>query len=429
MTTRIAVIGVGAIATQHLISYQNNPQAELVAVCDIDRTRAKARADEFDVPRATDVVEEILTDPEVDAVSICVPNLLHAKIAEAALRAGKDVLVEKPMSVTVDEAEALVRATQETGQALQIGYVRRFAPNALVTKRFLDEGEFGDIYAARATIIRAAGNPGGWFGDVDISGGGPLIDLGVHIIDLCWYLMGMPAAVSASGATFSTLGARDNIQHLSRYRAASASRVNPRGARIVALEKPTAREQTQWYFQRYVEHLPAAGEMVLFDRSWYNRACVERVMGFCTQDEYEEFMRQAPEFERMLVRSGILLVKLWFSVSQAEQQTRFTIRQIDPVRQWKLSPTDLASLDKWADYTEAKESMFHYTDTPHAPWTVVKSNDKKRARLEAVRHVLSLYDYSDKDHELVGHADRKILGPAAEVLEHGESATRVFPVL
>jgi predicted dehydrogenase len=136
------------------------------------------------------------------------------------------VLVEKPMSVTVAEAEALVRATQETGQALQIGYVRRFAPNALVTKRFLDEGEFGDIYAARATIIRAAGNPGGWFGDVDISGGGPLIDLGVHIIDLCWYLMGMPTAVAASGSTFSTLGARDNIQHLSRYRAASASRVN-----------------------------------------------------------------------------------------------------------------------------------------------------------------------------------------------------------
>ncbi|WP_406055350.1 hypothetical protein [Kribbella sp. NBC_00889] len=123
--------------------------------------------------------------------------------------------------------------------------------------------------------------------------------------------------------------------------------------------------------------------MVLFDRSWYNRACVERVMGFCAQDEYEEFMRQAPEFERMLVRSGILLVKLWFSVSQAEQQTRFTIRQIDPVRQWKLSPTDLASLDKWGAYTEAKEAMFHYTDTNHAPWTVVKRNDKKRARLEA----------------------------------------------
>ena len=205
--------------------------------------------------------------------------------------------------------------------------------------------------------------------------------------------------------------------------------LNPRGASIVALEKPTEREQTQWYFQRYVAHLPAAGEMTLFDRSWYNRACVEHVMGYCDQEQYEEFMRQAPEFERMLVRSGILLVKLWFSVSQAEQQTRFTIRQIDPVRQWKLSPTDLASLDKWQAYTEAKEAMFHYTDTAHAPWTVVKSNDKKRARLEAMRHVLSLYDYTDKDEELVGRPDPKILGPAAQVLEHGESANRVFPEL
>ncbi|WP_328999658.1 polyphosphate kinase 2 [Kribbella sp. NBC_00709] len=205
--------------------------------------------------------------------------------------------------------------------------------------------------------------------------------------------------------------------------------LNPRGASIVALEKPTEREQTQWYFQRYVAHLPAAGEITMFDRSWYNRACVEHVMGYCSQDQYEEFMRQAPEFERMLVRSGILLVKLWFSVSQAEQQTRFTIRQIDPVRQWKLSPTDLASLDKWAAYTEAKEAMFHYTDTPHAPWTVVKSNDKKRARLEAMRHVLSLYDYTDKDHELVGAPDPKILGPAAQVLEHGETANRAFPAL
>jgi polyphosphate kinase len=205
--------------------------------------------------------------------------------------------------------------------------------------------------------------------------------------------------------------------------------LNPRGARIVALEKPTDRESTQWYFQRYVAHLPAAGELVLFDRSWYNRAGVERVMGFCTDSEYLEFMRQAPEFERMLVRSGILLVKLWFSVSRAEQRTRFTIRQIDPVRQWKLSPTDLASLDKWDAYTEAKEAMFHYTDTDYAPWTVVKSNDKKRARLEAMRHVLSLYDYEDKDLELVGTPDPLILGPAARVFEQGESVNRQFPRL
>jgi polyphosphate kinase len=205
--------------------------------------------------------------------------------------------------------------------------------------------------------------------------------------------------------------------------------LNPRGARIVALEKPSERESGQWYFQRYAAHLPASGELVLFDRSWYNRAGVERVMGFCDDDQYLEFMRQAPEFERMLVESGILLVKLWFSVSRNEQRTRFTIRQIDPVRQWKLSPTDLASLDKWDAYTEAKEAMFHYTDTEHAPWTVVKSNDKKRARLEAMRHVLNLYDYDDKDVELVGTPDPLILGPAARIFEQGESTGREFPPL
>jgi polyphosphate kinase 2 len=205
--------------------------------------------------------------------------------------------------------------------------------------------------------------------------------------------------------------------------------LNPRGARIVALEKPTARESTQWYFQRYVAHLPSAGELVLFDRSWYNRAVVERVMGFCTDDEYREFLRQAPQFEEMLTRSGILLVKLWFSVSRSEQHTRFLIRQIDPVRQWKLSPTDLKSLDHWSDYTEAKEAMFFYTDTEYAPWTVVKSNDKKRARLAAMRHVLSLYDYDEKDTELVGEPDPLILGPASRIFEQGEAVGRQFPPL
>ncbi|UQX88563.1 polyphosphate kinase 2 [Jatrophihabitans telluris] len=205
--------------------------------------------------------------------------------------------------------------------------------------------------------------------------------------------------------------------------------LNPRGARVVALEKPSEREQTQWYFQRYVAHLPAAGEIVLFDRSWYNRAGVERVMGFCTAAEYLEFMRQAPEFERMLVRSGVRLVKFWFSVSQAEQRTRFTIRQIDPVRQWKLSPMDLASLDKWDAYTEAKEAMFFYTDTADAPWTVVKSNDKKRARVNALRHVLATLDYDGRDLDLVGSPDPLIVGPAAQVFESGESPARLFPRL
>ena len=205
--------------------------------------------------------------------------------------------------------------------------------------------------------------------------------------------------------------------------------LNPRGSQIVALDKPSNRESTQWYFQRYIAHLPAAGELVLFDRSWYNRAGVERVMGFCTEEQYLEFMRQAPEFERMLVRDGISLIKLWFSVSRSEQHTRFVIRQIDPVRQWKLSPTDLASLDKWDDYTEAKEMMFAYTDTEHAPWTVVKSNDKKRARVEAMRHVLSLFDYDDKDIDLVRSPDPAIVGPAAQVFEQGESVDRLFPPL
>jgi polyphosphate kinase 2 len=193
--------------------------------------------------------------------------------------------------------------------------------------------------------------------------------------------------------------------------------LNPRGARVVALEKPSERERSQWYFQRYVAHLPTRGEIVLFDRSWYNRAGVERVMGFCTHREYLEFMRQAPDFERMLVRSGISLVKMWFSVSRKEQQTRFVIRQVDPVRQWKLSPMDIKSLDKWDEYTEAKEAMFFYTDTADAPWTVVKSNDKKRARLEAIRHVLEQFDYDGKDEEVVGKPDRKIIGPSALLSE------------
>ena len=204
--------------------------------------------------------------------------------------------------------------------------------------------------------------------------------------------------------------------------------LNPRGARVVALEKPTERERTQWYFQRYVAHLPAAGEIVLFDRSWYNRAGVERVMGFCNPAEYLEFMRQAPEFERMLVRDGIHLVKFWFSVSQAEQRTRFLIRQVDPVRQWKLSPMDLASLEKWQPYTDAKEAMFFYTDTADAPWTVIKSNDKKRARLAAMRHVLSLFPYTDRDPEIATAPDPLILGSAA-LLADGPDPQRILPRL
>ncbi|MEZ3158980.1 polyphosphate kinase 2 [Microbacterium sp. BWT-B31] len=181
--------------------------------------------------------------------------------------------------------------------------------------------------------------------------------------------------------------------------------MNPRTSRVVALAKPSDREQGQWYFQRYVQHLPTAGEIVLFDRSWYNRANVERVMGFCTDAEYESFMAQAPVFEKMLVESGISLTKFWFSVTRKEQRTRFAIRQLDPVRRWKLSPMDLESLGRWEEYTAAKEEMFRRTDKNYAPWTVVRSNDKKRARLNAMRHFLSRFDYPDKDRSVARRPD------------------------
>ena len=196
--------------------------------------------------------------------------------------------------------------------------------------------------------------------------------------------------------------------------------LNPRGARVVALEKPTERERTQWYFQRYIEHLPAAGEIMFFDRSWYNRAGVERVMGFCTPNDYLEFMRQCPELERMLARSGIRLFKYWFSVTREEQYRRFKAREHDPLKQWKLSPIDLASLDKWDAYTEAKEAMFFYTDTADAPWTVVKSDDKKRARLNTMQHFLSSLEYPNKDRSVVRGPDPLIVGSTAHVIGRDE---------
>ncbi len=192
--------------------------------------------------------------------------------------------------------------------------------------------------------------------------------------------------------------------------------LNPRGARVVALEKPTEREATQWYYQRYIEHLPAGGEIVMFDRSWYNRAGVERVMGFCTGSDYLEFMRQTPELERMLTRSGIRLFKYWFSVTREEQKRRFLARETDPLKQWKLSPIDRASIDKWDDYTEAKEAMFFYTDTADAPWTVVKSDDKKRARLNTMQHLLHALPYDGKDEHVVRGPDPLIVGHSAQVL-------------
>jgi polyphosphate kinase len=204
--------------------------------------------------------------------------------------------------------------------------------------------------------------------------------------------------------------------------------LNPRGARVVALEKPSEIEKGQWYFQRYVQHLPTAGEIALFDRSWYNRAGVERVMGFCSEAEYLEFMRQAPEFERMMVRNGIHLVKFWFSVSRDEQRRRFRERRVHPLKQWKLSPIDLASLDKWDSYTKAKEAMFFYTDTADAPWTVIKSDCKKRARLNGMRYILHRVPYASKDTERIGQLDPLIVGRANVVYEQGEQQ-QSFPIL
>jgi polyphosphate kinase 2 len=200
--------------------------------------------------------------------------------------------------------------------------------------------------------------------------------------------------------------------------------LNPRGARVVALTKPSETERGQWYFQRSIDELPTRGEMVLYDRSWYNRAGVEHVMGFCTSHEYLEFMRQAPEFERMLVRSGIRLFKFWFSVSREEQLRRFLGRAKDPLKQWKLSPMDVESLGRWDEYTKAKEAMLFYTDTADAPWTIVRSDDKRRARLNAMKFILNSIPYAGKDPALVTNVDRKIVGCAKEIYETGESAEK-----
>jgi polyphosphate kinase len=188
--------------------------------------------------------------------------------------------------------------------------------------------------------------------------------------------------------------------------------LNPRSVRVVALDKPAAHEQGDNYLARYLPHLPNPGEIVLFDRSWYNRAGVEQVMGFCEPDEYARFLRDVPEFERQMAADGITVIKLWFSITRAEQLSRFVDRLDDPVKRWKLSPIDLASLDKWDEYTRAKEAMFRHTDVPQARWTVIRSNDKKRARLEAMRYVLSLLDYEDREREAVGVPDPLITGPA-----------------
>jgi len=196
--------------------------------------------------------------------------------------------------------------------------------------------------------------------------------------------------------------------------------LNPRGAHVVALEKPNARERNQWYFQRYINHLPSKGEIVFFDRSWYNRAGVERVMGFCSDREYLEFLRQAPDLERMLVNSGILLFKYWFSVSRAEQFRRFKSRQKDPLKQWKLSPVDMSSLSLWHEYSKAKDAMIFHTDTKDAPWTIIRSDDKKRGRINCMRHFLHHLDYPEKDHDVVVPPDPFVVGSSKDFHEKDE---------
>ena len=194
--------------------------------------------------------------------------------------------------------------------------------------------------------------------------------------------------------------------------------LNPRYARVVALAKPTNRELGQWYFQRYIRHLPSAGEMVFFDRSWYNRAGVEKVMGFCSPDEYKNFLTEVPELEKMLLNTGIYLFKFWFSVSRKEQFLRFQSRETHPLKQWKLSPIDKASMDKWNDYTIAKERMFQCTATKHAPWTVIKSDDKRRARINAMRHILYQLPYKDKNKLIAQKPDPLIVSSASDIFPH-----------
>lgn len=202
--------------------------------------------------------------------------------------------------------------------------------------------------------------------------------------------------------------------------------LNPRAARVVALVKPSEKEKGQWYFQRYIQHLPSNGEIVFFDRSWYNRAGVEKVMGFCSDKEYKDFVKQASSFERMLGQSGIKVIKFWFSVSREEQLRRFISRTKDPLKQWKLSPMDVASLSKWDRYTEAKEEMFHHTDKSYSPWIVVRSDDKKRARLNAIRYVLEQFEYEGKNHKLITPTDHQIIGSAANIYEPDELIHREY---
>jgi polyphosphate kinase 2 len=304
---------------------------------------------------------------------------------------GEDAPAPNGRAAAAAEPSAIVQPGPETVQSpVRIAASLRNDPVAI--RRLFESGDYPYKSSMRATAYEA------------------------HMLELQRELLKAQRWIEQSGQRIVTLfegrdaaGKGGTIKRFTEH-------MNPRTARVVALQKPTERERTQWYFQRYIAPLPAAGEIVLFDRSWYNRAGVERVMGFCTPNDYLEFMRQCPEVERMFVRSGITLIKFWFSVSRDEQRRRFEAREIDPLKRWKLSPIDRASLDKWDDYTEAKEAMFFYTDTADAPWTIVKSDDKKRARLNAMQHFLALIPYDGKDRSIVTGADPLIVGASAHVI-------------
>jgi polyphosphate kinase 2 len=311
---------------------------------------------------------------------------------EAAAKAGADVPVTK-----VEAEPSLVRGVEHAGRPhAQHQDVRRLRADSEAIRKAFESGEFPyktrlseKVYLRHMALLQ-----------VELLKAQSWVrETGQRIVML---FEGRDAA--GKGGTIKRF-----MEHL-----------NPRGARVVALEKPSERERTQWYFQRYIQHLPADGEIVFFDRSWYNRAGVERVMNFCTPNEYLDFMRQCPELERMFVSSGIRLYKYWFSVTREEQQRRFRSRMNDPLKQWKLSPIDRASMNKWDDYTEAKEAMFFFTDTADAPWIVIKSDDKKRARLNCMQHFLASLDYPNKDLGVVHGPDPLIVGSSAHVIGRDE---------
>jgi polyphosphate kinase 2 len=373
---------------------------------------------------------------------------LASNVRPLARRAGRVETVSAPPVRTPREAEAMTVADKRTARALaQLqaveGLLADSAPpqeRVAALRAMLEGASEDDVRFIRARLLEHATaeaprvNPDEALAENWRDGGYPYKNrmlrktYEAQKYKLQVELLKLQAWVKATGQRvvilFEGRDAAGKGGTIKRF----MEHLNPRGARVVALEKPTPTEAGQWYFQRYVQHLPTAGEIVLFDRSWYNRAGVERVMGFCTDAQYQEFMRQAPEFERHLVRSGVHLFKFWFSVSREEQRRRFKERANHPLKQWKLSPIDRASLDKWDDYTRAKEAMFHETDTADAPWTVIKSDCKKRARLNAMRYVLTRLPYENKDESAIGKVDSLIVGRAHVVYERGERTAPTTPL-